>query len=743
MVVLLAFAAVVAVAIPETARAQAQSSATLTINSQNASGQPLTGMWTTLAQNGQVVATGFTPAQFTLSSGQQYVATVSSYGSLVFDHWADNGSTNPARTVSITQDTTLTAVYRTASITLNPASGTPGTTVTVTGSNFPFNSAVSITYGGSAVATTPSSVATSATGTFTASFTVPASSTPGANTVQATAAGLFASATFTHTVSTTAVLTVSSQYQSGQPLTGMWTTLTQNGQTVGTGFTPVQFTVSPGAQYVATVSNYQQIVFNHWADNGSTNPARTVSITQDTTLTAVYRTASVTLTPASGPRGASVQVAGSTFTPNSAVTITYAGSPVPTTPSTITTSSTGTFTAAFTVPQSSANGANAVVATDASAVSAQATFTVSSSSAPVANNQSVNVNENSSVSITLTGSDPDGQPIRFYIASQPAHGTLGLLNESTGAVSYTPWNYYDGPDSFTFVANDGTSDSAPATVNINVANTVTKTTSKAVVITTEINGHSATGMFTTLSQNGQNIGQGYSHIDFDVNNGQQYTLTVANFENFLFDHWADNGSTNPARTVSITQDTPFYAVYKTAAITLSPSSGAVGTVVTVTGDGYDTFSNMSFTYNGRALATTPATVTSSATGAFTASFTVPSWSVQGSNVVRATDAMGITATAIFTDTATPPTSVLTVNSQNMAGNPQNGFWTTLTQNGQTVGTGFTPVQFTVTSGQQYTVTVSNFGVWRFDHWADNGSTSNSRTVSITQNTTLTAVYRNN
>jgi hypothetical protein len=58
-----------------------------------------------------------------------------------------------------------------------------------------------------------------------------------------------------------------------------------------------------------------------------------------------------------------------------------------------------------------------------------------------------------------------------------------------------------------------------------------------------------------------------------------------------------------------------------------------------------------------------------------------------------------------------------------------------------VDTGFTPAQFDLATGQQYVVTVSNYGQWVFDHWADNGSTSQSRTVSITSNTQLVAVYR--
>lgn len=86
----------------------------LTVNSQYMSGQLLTAMWTTLSQNGQTVATGFSTAQFSISSGQQYTVAISDYGGIVFDHWLDNsgGNANSSRAVSIGSDTVLTAVYR-------------------------------------------------------------------------------------------------------------------------------------------------------------------------------------------------------------------------------------------------------------------------------------------------------------------------------------------------------------------------------------------------------------------------------------------------------------------------------------------------------------------------------------------------------------------------------------------------------------------------------------------------------
>ncbi|MEO9295470.1 MAG: hypothetical protein ABI347_07715, partial [Nitrososphaera sp.] len=85
---------------------------TLTVNTMYSNGQPVSGMWITLAQNGQVVATGFSPARFTLVSGQQYTVTVSDYQNIVFDRWQDTGSTSATRSIAITQNTSIMALYK-------------------------------------------------------------------------------------------------------------------------------------------------------------------------------------------------------------------------------------------------------------------------------------------------------------------------------------------------------------------------------------------------------------------------------------------------------------------------------------------------------------------------------------------------------------------------------------------------------------------------------------------------------
>lgn len=84
---------------------------------------------------------------------------------------------------------------------------------------------------------------------------------------------------------------------------------------------------------------------------------------------------------------------------------------------------------------------------------------------PVANAQQVTTDEDASKQITLTGSDPDGNPLTFMIVTPPTKGTL---SGNAPNLLYLPNPNANGTDAFTFKVNDGMVDSAPATVNITI-----------------------------------------------------------------------------------------------------------------------------------------------------------------------------------------------------------------------------------------------------------------------------------
>ena len=84
---------------------------------------------------------------------------------------------------------------------------------------------------------------------------------------------------------------------------------------------------------------------------------------------------------------------------------------------------------------------------------------------PIANSMSVTTYLEEGVDITLTGSDPDGDPLTYSIKRQPQHGEL---EGNAPNLVYYPYCDFVGTDSFTFTANDGVAESVEATVTITV-----------------------------------------------------------------------------------------------------------------------------------------------------------------------------------------------------------------------------------------------------------------------------------
>ena len=105
---------------------------------------------------------------------------------------------------------------------------------------------------------------------------------------------------------------------------------------------------------------------------------------------------------------------------------------------------------------------------DGQLTSARAFVSISvgaSNDAPVALAGSVTLEEDTSTSVVLTGTDADGDPLTYTVATRPAHGTL---TGTAPNLTYTATPGYEGPDSFMFTVSDGQATSAPATVSVSV-----------------------------------------------------------------------------------------------------------------------------------------------------------------------------------------------------------------------------------------------------------------------------------
>ena len=89
---------------------------------------------------------------------------------------------------------------------------------------------------------------------------------------------------------------------------------------------------------------------------------------------------------------------------------------------------------------------------------------VSTNHAPVAHDQTLSSLAGEAVDVTLTGHDLDGDTLTYTIMSSPTHGSVDTTNAPL--VQYTPSDGFVGNDTFSFVVNDGCSDSAAATVSL-------------------------------------------------------------------------------------------------------------------------------------------------------------------------------------------------------------------------------------------------------------------------------------
>ena len=215
---------------------------------------------------------------------------------------------------------------------------------------------------------------------------------------------------------------------------------------------------------------------------------------------------------------------------------------------------------AFTyTPNGDFNGSDSftVVANDGTVDSAPATVAVTVdpvNDVPIASDNALSTDEDVAGVVVVTATDIDGDPLSFAVASGPANGVVA--NDGGGAFTYTPNGDVNGSDSFTVVANDGTVDSAPATVAVTVdpvndapvadagAATLAEDTAVAIVLTgSDVDGDALTFAVVTGATNGALSGTPPNVIYAPNPNfygADSFTFTVA-----------DASVTSAAATVSI------------------------------------------------------------------------------------------------------------------------------------------------------------------------------------------------
>ena len=173
---------------------------------------------------------------------------------------------------------------------------------------------------------------------------------------------------------------------------------------------------------------------------------------------------------------------------------------------------------------------------------------------PVSSDKTVTTNEDVSLPIDVTATDVEGNgAINYTVVSAPTNGSVSVVGN---IATYIPSANYNGTDSFTYKANDGTDDGNTATVSITITAvddasvaqpqsiTTNEDTPKSFnLIATEVDGDALTYSIAAAPANGTVTLSGNTATytpDTDYNGSDSFQFSV------------NDGTTTTTATVTIT-----------------------------------------------------------------------------------------------------------------------------------------------------------------------------------------------
>jgi hypothetical protein len=230
---------------------------------------------------------------------------------------------------------------------------------------------------------------------------------------------------------------------------------------------------------------------------------------------------------------------------------------------------------------------------DGTAITAQ--NPVSSNDPPTANDLAAAGDEDAaSIAWTPDVSDPDGDPLTCSIASQPANGSAAVSPDCSGG-TYTPDADFNGQDTFTYAAGDGSaSDQGTVTVTVGAVNDVPTATGESYVATVGValavpapgvlgnDGDVDGDALTAVLDAGPSLASSFA---LAADGSFSYTAASAGEDSFTYHAFDGNAASNVV-TVTITATAPPPAGVTVTGI--APSSASAGSVVAVqiTGSGF-------------------------------------------------------------------------------------------------------------------------------------------------------------
>jgi hypothetical protein len=335
----------------------------------------------------------------------------------------------------------------------------------------------------------------------------------------------------------------------------------------------------------------------------------TVTTSAGDTSNAVYFTIipQVVLSTSSGYVGAQITVTGSGFYPSSSVTIYFDSTAVVTT----TTTSSGTFSSVINIP-SSYRGAHSVTANDGYGASSAITFTI----LPKVTITPTLAAVGDQITISGTGFAAS-QSVTIYFddtsTSSATTDSLGTVSQTSFTVPASAWG------SHTIRIQDASGNYATATFSTKQGITLTPTSGPI-------------GTMVTVSGKGFNANTGITITldDVPVTTTTVITDTDGSFSTTLNIPASSGGAHQIKASDGTNIDTKTFTI--TATITVNPTSGYVGTKVTVNGAGFLGSATVSITFNNVSVKT----VLTNTNGSFSTNFDVPAQGA-GTYKIRATD----------------------------------------------------------------------------------------------------------
>src|SRR5438445_3192345 len=229
------------------------------------------------------------------------------------------------------------------------------------------------------------------------------------------------------------------------------------------------------------------------------------------------------------------------------------------------------------------------------------------------------------------------------------------------------------------------------------------------------------GSVVTISYDGITVTTTPGTITTDLSGGFSATFTVPT---------STAGShTVSAKDAALNSGSAQFIV-TTPSVSLNPTSGPTGTSVIVTGSNFVANSGITVKLDGTNLATIPATITTTSTGGFTASISIPSTSAIGLHSVSATDASANSASAQFTVTATIPSAPTNLSATAVSPSQINLSWTAPTNNGGSAITGYKIERSTDGGTTWSTIVSSTANSWYSNYFLSANSTYTYRVSAI-------------